>query len=194
MDREEPSRRVTMPASWQTIFEGSSCGRAEFRRTFNQPTNLEAHEHVWIVFQGVRGAGWVDLNGQRLGGIEGGIHNDDETAEFEITPQSRAAQRTGRATDVLGRQSVRSAERLVGASCARNPFVISMARVSASPVVLSQSDRAIFLRRTSRSTRLACVGACRLGQRRRVYCGRSRGVCHRARSRTRVRVLLRSRS
>jgi beta-galactosidase/beta-glucuronidase len=82
LNREEPSRRVTLPANWQTIFDGSSCGCAEFRRRFNQPTNLEAHEHVWIVFQGVRGAGWVSLNGQRLGGIEFG----DETAEFEITP------------------------------------------------------------------------------------------------------------
>ncbi len=82
LDREEPSRRVTLPASWQTIFPGSNCGRAEFRRKFNQPTNLEAHEHVWIVFQGVRGAAWVDFNGQRLGGIDIG----EETAEFEITP------------------------------------------------------------------------------------------------------------
>ena len=82
LDRDEPPRRVTMPASWQTIFPGSSAGRAEFRRTFNQPTNLEAHEHVWIVFQGVRGAVGVDINGQRVGVIEIG----DDTAEFEITP------------------------------------------------------------------------------------------------------------
>ena len=82
LDRDEPARRVMMPASWQTIFEGSSCGRAEFRRKFNQPTNLEAHEHVWIVFQGVRGAVGVDINGQRVGVIEIG----DDTAEFEITP------------------------------------------------------------------------------------------------------------
>lgn len=82
LDRDEPSRRVTLPASWQTIFEGSSGGRAEFRRTFNQPTNLESHEHVWIVFQGVRGAACVDINRQRLGGID----IDQETAEFEITP------------------------------------------------------------------------------------------------------------
>lgn len=85
LDRDEPPRRVTLPASWQTIFEGSSCGRAEFRRKFNQPTNLDAQEHVWIVFQGVRGAAWVDINGKRVGGIEGGIHSDNETAEFEIT-------------------------------------------------------------------------------------------------------------
>ncbi len=82
LDREEPSRRVVLPASWQTIFEGSRCGRAEFRRKFHQPTNLESHEQVWIVFQGVRGAAGVDLNGQRLGGID----INDETAEFEITP------------------------------------------------------------------------------------------------------------
>lgn len=81
LDREEPSRRVTLPASWQTIF-GDEAGRAEFRRKFNQPTNLESHEHVWIVFQGVCGAAWVDLNSQRLGGID----IADETAEFEITP------------------------------------------------------------------------------------------------------------
>lgn len=81
LDREEPSRRVTLPASWQAIF-GDEAGRAEFRRKFNQPTNLESHEHVWIVFQGVRGAAWVDLNGQRLGGID----IAEETAEFEITP------------------------------------------------------------------------------------------------------------
>ncbi len=80
LDREEPPRRVTLPASWQTIF-GYEAGRAEFRRKFNQPTNLESHEHVWIVFQGVSGAASVDINGQRLGGIDIG----DETAEFEIT-------------------------------------------------------------------------------------------------------------
>ena len=82
LDRDEPALRVTLPASWQSIFEGSNCGRAEFRRKFNQPTNLEPHEHVWIVFQSVRGTAWVDLNGQRLGGI----HINDTTAEFEITP------------------------------------------------------------------------------------------------------------
>jgi beta-galactosidase/beta-glucuronidase len=81
LDREEPSRRVTLPASWQTIF-GDEAGCAEFKRRFNQPTNLEPHEQVWIVFQGVRGAARVDLNGQRLGGID----ITDETAEFEITP------------------------------------------------------------------------------------------------------------
>lgn len=82
LDRDEPLRRVTLPASWQTIFEGSSCSHAEFRRTFNQPTNLESHEHVWIVFQGMRGAAAVEINRQRLGGID----IDQETAEFEITP------------------------------------------------------------------------------------------------------------
>ncbi len=82
LDRDEPARRIVLPASWQSIFDDSSCGRAEFRRTFHQPTNLESHEHVWIVFQGVRGAASVDLNQQRLGEID----VDEPTAEFEITP------------------------------------------------------------------------------------------------------------
>ncbi len=82
LDRDEEPRRVTMPASWQLIFEGTSCDRAEFRRKFNQPTNLEPHEHVWIVFQGVSGAARVDINQQRLGEIS----VEEITAEFEITP------------------------------------------------------------------------------------------------------------
>ena len=81
LDCDEPTLRVKLPASWQAIFQGSNSGRAEFRRKFNQPTNLESHESVWIVFQGVRGAAWVNLNGQRLGDID----IDDATAEFEIT-------------------------------------------------------------------------------------------------------------
>ena len=80
LDCDEPPRRVILPAIWQTIF-GDQTGQAEFRRKFNQPTNLQAHEHVWIVFQGVSGAGQVGINGQWLGGID----RDGTTAEFEIT-------------------------------------------------------------------------------------------------------------
>ena len=80
LDRDEPAVRVVMPASWQTLF-GDESGRAEFRRKFNLPTNLEAHEQVWIVFDGLRGEIAVSLNGQRLGQIA----DSEETAEFEIT-------------------------------------------------------------------------------------------------------------
>ena len=84
LDRDEPASRILMPASWQTLF-GDEPGRAEFRRKFNLPTNLEAHEHVWIVFDGIRGEVAVSLNGQRLGQIADSV----ATAEFEITRHLR---------------------------------------------------------------------------------------------------------
>jgi len=80
MDRDEPARRVVLPASWQTLF-GAESGRAEFGRKFNQPTNLESHEHVWVVFDGIRGEATVRINRQPLGQIA----PTAATAEFEIT-------------------------------------------------------------------------------------------------------------
>ncbi len=80
LDRDEPSIRVFMPATWEAIF-GEDAGRAEFRRKFNQPTNLEPHEHVWVVFDGIGGEGLARLNGFDLGPID----RTAPTAEFEIT-------------------------------------------------------------------------------------------------------------
>lgn len=78
LDQDKPPMRVFMPASWVAIF-GEESGRAEFRRKFNQPTNLESHEHVWIVFDGIGGEGMFRINGHDLGPISA------STAEFEIT-------------------------------------------------------------------------------------------------------------
>ncbi|MCX7421385.1 MAG: hypothetical protein NT013_17830 [Planctomycetia bacterium] len=80
LDRDEPLIRVIMPTTWEAIF-GEDAGRAEFRRKFNQPTNLEPHEHVWIVFDGIGGEGLARLNGFTLGPID----RTTPTAEFEIT-------------------------------------------------------------------------------------------------------------
>ena len=80
LDQDKPPTRVFMPASWVAIF-GEESGRAEFRRKFNQPTNLESHEQVWVVFDGVGGEGLFRINGQIIGSISA------PTAEFEITRQ-----------------------------------------------------------------------------------------------------------
>ncbi len=80
LDQDKPPTRVFMPASWVAIF-GEESGRAEFRRKFNQPTNLESHEQVWVVFDGVGGEGLFRINGQIIGPISA------PTAEFEITRQ-----------------------------------------------------------------------------------------------------------
>ena len=82
LDEDAPAARVFMPTSWQEIFD-TATNRAEFRRKFNQPTNLEDHEQVWIVFDGIRGEGSVRLNGGDLGSIA----LTRSTAEFDITKQ-----------------------------------------------------------------------------------------------------------
>jgi hypothetical protein len=82
LDRDEQPTRVFMPLSWEAIF-GDESGRAEFCRKFNQPTNLEAHEQVWVVFDGIGGEGSVRLNGHVLGLIT----CEASVAEFEITRQ-----------------------------------------------------------------------------------------------------------
>ena len=64
-----PSGRVTMPTDWRTLF-GTANGRAVFRRRFHSPTNLEADDRVWIVFDGVEGRGTVTLNGSLLGDLK----------------------------------------------------------------------------------------------------------------------------
>jgi beta-galactosidase/beta-glucuronidase len=84
LNRDEPARQVVMPSDWQSLF-GDEAGTVEFRRKFNQPTNLEPHEHVWVVFDGILGAAQARLNGQRLGRIADNV----TTAEFEITPHLR---------------------------------------------------------------------------------------------------------
>ncbi len=69
-----------MPMSWRELF-GVNAGRVEFRRKFNMPTNLESHEHVWIVFDGIGGDSAVSVNRKSLGHVAA----DKSKAEFEIT-------------------------------------------------------------------------------------------------------------
>ncbi len=69
-----------MPQSWQELF-GHQSGTAQFERRFQQPTNLESHERVAIVFDGIGGTGNVSLNHQPLGEIE----TSDQMQCFDIT-------------------------------------------------------------------------------------------------------------
>jgi hypothetical protein len=73
--------RVHMPATWQSLF-GDAAGRARFRRRFNRPTNLDADERVFLVFDGISGAAEISLNGHGLGAVTGAAFS----AEFEATP------------------------------------------------------------------------------------------------------------
>lgn len=74
------SGRVKMPASWESLF-GDISGRVRFRRRFHRPTNLDANEQVWIVFDGIGGSGQVLINGERLAEF-----GDRQTSlEFDVT-------------------------------------------------------------------------------------------------------------
>ncbi len=72
--------KVKMPASWQACF-GSVLGRVRFRRRFHRPSNLEPHERVFVVFDGVGGAADVKVNGAEMGSI----FNASEPVSFDVT-------------------------------------------------------------------------------------------------------------
>lgn len=74
------SGRVKLPASWQALF-GAVPGRARLRRRFHRPTNLDPHEHVFIVFDGIGGTAEISVNGHHLGTVADG----PERQGFDIT-------------------------------------------------------------------------------------------------------------
>jgi hypothetical protein len=61
------------PTSWQELL-GEFLGRAQFRRRFHRPDNLDSHERVFVVFEEVSGTGAVTVNGQPLGLIDPATH------------------------------------------------------------------------------------------------------------------------
>ena len=73
-------RRVKLPASWQELF-GDFRGSLRFCRRFHKPTNLDEHERVWLVFDGLGGLGRIHVNDHALGTIGPAI----PTGEFDIT-------------------------------------------------------------------------------------------------------------
>lgn len=72
--------RVKMPIDWRSLF-GDRVGKVRFRRRFGCPTNLEPHERVFLVFDGIGGEAQVTLNDRPLGAIAA----EKDTAEFEVT-------------------------------------------------------------------------------------------------------------
>lgn len=67
---------------WEHTFDAAFRGAVRLRRRFNRPAGLEAHESVWIVFEGNRGSGEVRLNG----GLLGALSPAQPLTEFEILP------------------------------------------------------------------------------------------------------------
>lgn len=76
--------RLRMPVDWCGAF-GTRAGTVRFCRRFQQPTNLEPHERVWLAFDGVGGAAVFCLNGEELGRLS----SPGGPAAFDITARIR---------------------------------------------------------------------------------------------------------
>jgi hypothetical protein len=75
---DTPAGCMTIPGTLRDGGWPDFRGRIAFLRTFGKPTNLEVHERVWLVFECVRGAATVQLNGEALGELTG-------EARFDVT-------------------------------------------------------------------------------------------------------------
>lgn len=69
-----------MPCEWRTLF-GDKSGTATFSRRFHRPTNLEPHEQVFLVFDGIGGEGQLRLNDEPLRSVA----HSDRPIECEVT-------------------------------------------------------------------------------------------------------------
>jgi hypothetical protein len=85
-DHPPPAGRVKLPQSWEDTW-GEFRGAIRYRRRFHRPTNLDPHERVWIVFDGMGGSAQVAVNSRQLGVILPGA---PFPARFEVTPLLQA--------------------------------------------------------------------------------------------------------
>jgi len=67
-----PPAKATMPADWSEPLGADFLGRVRYQRVFQKPTGLESGERVWLVIEGPRSRGVVELNRKRLGDVSHG--------------------------------------------------------------------------------------------------------------------------
>jgi hypothetical protein len=75
---------MTMPCRWADGGLTDFRGCVRFRRRFGYPGRIDAHERVWLVFEGVVDRAEVRLNEEVLG-----EHAGDGPFEFEVTSRLR---------------------------------------------------------------------------------------------------------
>ena len=63
--------RAHLPADWGLTLGPDFRGRVRYTRRFGLPTNLEPHEEVWLVVEGVDYFGSLALNDTPLGDVTG---------------------------------------------------------------------------------------------------------------------------
>jgi hypothetical protein len=77
-----PAGRVQLPADWGLTLGADFRGRVRYTRRFGLPTNLEPHDEVWLVVDGVDSFGALALNDTPLGDVAGYL---GPPAEFHVT-------------------------------------------------------------------------------------------------------------
>jgi hypothetical protein len=71
IDLPGPPRRVTLPARLDECGLGD-CRRVRFRRRFGRPRQIDAHERIWLIGEGLPGRAELRVNGQPLGTVADG--------------------------------------------------------------------------------------------------------------------------
>ncbi len=74
-------RRMTLPCRWSNGGLDNFAGRVRFVRSFGYPSQIDAHERLWLTFAGADAIAEVWLNGGYLGRHEGAR----EAFDFEVT-------------------------------------------------------------------------------------------------------------
>jgi hypothetical protein len=75
------SQRVQMPCDLAELLGPEFQGQVRLVRPFNRPTNLDPHERVYLVLEGLSASAALVLNGAALI-----FEAADSTARVEITP------------------------------------------------------------------------------------------------------------
>jgi hypothetical protein len=70
-----------LPSDWGATLGSVFRGRVRYRRRFNRPTGLDAHERVWLVVEGADPRAGVRVNDDDLGDIQGYAL----VGEFDVT-------------------------------------------------------------------------------------------------------------
>jgi len=73
-------RRMTMPCRWADGGLAGFAGRVRFVRRFGLPRQIDAHERLWLSFDGLSGTAVALLNGAALGRMVGTGSAFDVTA------------------------------------------------------------------------------------------------------------------
>jgi hypothetical protein len=80
--RTAPTLQVAIPCTWNDAGLAELSGRVRFRRRFSAPGQIDAHERVWLTFEGGECCAELCLNGHFLGRHEEASGH----FEYDVTP------------------------------------------------------------------------------------------------------------